>query len=668
MLPLVPVEGAHGIQYHLGDLLGEGGQGWVYRAGYDEPDGPWIVVKMLRPDIVNDEALARFLREADVLKKLAQSQAPCPNVVRFYDHGIYRCAMGDGETYALPFIVLEYVHGTNLGEILAKTPGKGLRPGRVRRLFRQIARALSLVHDAQIIHRDLKPSNLLVTAEGGQEIVKVSDFGLVKRFDVDVKGTVALAGASLGYAPPEQFEMGNKRVSARTDLFSFAAVLFESLTSTQAFPGKPHESPFQVLSRVLSGARPQLGAVASSLAPDLADRPDLVAAIDREIARATAPDPGDRHATIFEFWDIVDPLMRAAADRIGGGTARIAAQRVPSSDALPAVRASMPAPGQAMQPSVMPQPSMPPIQPSMQPGAPMPQGSSRPESFAPGSVRVVSSGLLPEAARAISVAPHARIAFALTRSGLFRFEGGQWRPLASPGVDLAGITGLLATPAGEVVLYGERGVLVGVGPEGAVQRWASAVPEVTWTAASLHPTEILLVGEMPGRRTSLLGFLRPGQPLVKQTLDVPAKLMAAARLAGGAVLVCGESGELFTVGAGGPQPIAWGRTGHLYAVAAAPDGGAHVVGSGGHALLVTPGREARLEPVETTRDLLCVAAAPNGTAIAGGAAARLVRRSGKGWVRIPLPGHVQSAVRAVQIGPSGLLAVLDDGVVIEAGV
>ena len=633
------IDGAHGIQYHLRDLLGEGGQGWVYRAGYDEPDGPWIVVKLLRPDVVNDEALARFLREADVLRKLGQSQAPCPNVVRFYDHGIFRCVMSDGETYALPFTVLEYVHGTNLGEILASTPTRGLGAGRVRRLFRQIARALSMVHAAQIIHRDLKPTNLLVTSDAGQEIIKVSDFGLVKRFDVDIKGTVALAGASLGYAPPEQFEMGNKRVSQRTDLFSFASVLYETLTAAPAFPGGAHESPFQLLSRVLSGPRPQLGDKLASLSPELAERRDLVTALDHEIARATAADPGDRHASVMEFWEIVEPILRAAADRLGGGTARMPARKAGAAGESIAPARSM---------SAAPSRAEPPTSSS--------------------GFRVTSASGVPEVARAVSVAPHARVAFALTRQTLHRFEGMTWRPLAAPGVDLASIHGLLATPAGEVVLFGGHGALVGVASDGAVQRWAPSDPDITWTAATLHPTEIVLVGETPGRRGAVLGFLRPGQPLVKQPIDAQTRVTAAGRLSSGGVLVCGESGELLHVGQGGTVPIPWGRTGHLFALAATPDGGAYVVGSGGHALHVTPGREAKLEPVETTRDLLCVAVAAGGLTIAGGAAARLVKRTPKGWARVGLPPQAQGAVRAVQVSTTGVLAVLDDGTVLEGSV
>jgi hypothetical protein len=119
------------------------------------------------------------------------------------------------------------------------------------------------------------------------------------------------------------------------------------------------------------------------------------------------------------------------------------------------------------------------------------------------------------------------------------------------------------------------------------------------------------------------------------------------------------------VGSGPAEPIAWGRTGHLVAAAATPDGGAHVVGSGGHALLLTPTGDARLEPVQTTRDLLCVTLGPDGTPWAGGGDARLVRRTPSGWIRVPLPPLAQGSVRALEIGPMKLFALLDDGVLIE---
>ena len=640
LLPRTAIEGAGGIAFHLHELLGEGGQGWVYRATYDEPDGPWVVVKLLRPDVVNDEALSRFLREADVLRKLGQAQAPCPTVVRFYDHGIFRYTMPDGETYALPFTVLEYVHGTNLGEIFSRTPGQGLAVARVRRLFRQLARAIETIHAAQIVHRDIKPSNVLVASDTGQEVAKLSDFGLVKRFDVDVKGTVALAGASIGYAPPEQFEMGNKRVSARTDLFSFAAVLFEALAGRAAFPITQGESPFQVLSKVLSGGRPELAERGASLAPELAERTDVVAALDREIGRALSADPGERQASVSAFWDAVEPLLRNVTEKTsGGGTAKIPQYsepvRAPSREAPPYV--------------------------SSAPGPPRASSVSPPS----GDFRALSPSVLPERARAAAVASDGRFAIALGRTAVYRFEGPGWQRVPMPtSLDPALVQGVLAGPAGEVILIGDRGTIVALGEGGNATPWAHAEYDVSWHAAQLFTNEIVLVGEHASRRR-VLGMLRSGQPLAKKLLDVPGRLHGAARLATGALLACGEGGELVHVAGATVSQIGWGRTGHLLAVAPTPDGGAFVVGTGGHALCVTPSLEAKLEPVQTTRDLLCVACSPQGVGWAGATEGRVVKRTAQGWVRVPLPPQAQGSIRAIAATRTSVRLVLDDGLVLE---
>jgi eukaryotic-like serine/threonine-protein kinase len=657
LLARTTIEGAFGVQYFLQDVLGEGGQGWVYRACYDEPEGPWVVVKVLRPDVVNEEALSRFLREADVLRKLGQAQAPCPSVVRFYDHGIVRHAMPDGETYSLPFTVLEYVHGTNLADILSKAGGRGLPVGRARRLMRQVARALMTIHAAQIVHRDLKPSNLLVANEAGQEVAKVTDFGLVKRFDIDIKGTVALAGASIGYAPPEQFEMGNKRVSPRTDVFSFGAVLFETLTSRPAFPVNVGESPFQALSRVLSGPRPQLAAHMDALSSDLSERPDLVASLDRELARATSADPSERQGSIRELWDTVEPLLRAASERPLGGTAKIPARPEGSIAPRPVedTRASgaLAADVAAGQVSAMARRSGP--EPAVKTSTPAPV------------VRVVSSSPLPERARSVTITPDGKCIHALGRYGVFRLEGTAWvRVPFQGGLDLATLKGVLATPAGEVVLYGDRGAVIGMAADGSTHPWAPFDFEIAWTSATLHPAEILLLGEHLGKRAAVLGVLRPGQPLAKRLLEGVGRLHSVARLSTGALLACGEGGELVhLLGAAAPAPVRWGRTGHLLAVAAGIEGTAHVVGTGGHALLVTANLDAKLEPVQTTRDLLNVIVAPNGVPWAGGADARLVRRTQTGWMRVTLPSGMNGCVKAVHATATTVTAVLDDGVVVE---
>src|ERR1700691_4591886 len=74
--------------YHLRERIGEGGQGWVFKANWDDPAGLVVIVKVLRPDAVNSEAMRRFEREAEVLRLLSSQSRPNPHIVRFYDHAV----------------------------------------------------------------------------------------------------------------------------------------------------------------------------------------------------------------------------------------------------------------------------------------------------------------------------------------------------------------------------------------------------------------------------------------------------------------------------------------------------------------------------------------------------------------------------------------------------
>ena len=217
------LQGAGGTAYYLRECIGEGGQGWVFKANWDDPSGHVVIVKVLRPDVVATEALRRFQREAEVLRMLSSSGRPNPYIVRFYDHAIAQVPSpyGHPEPLTLPFTVLEFVDGMTLEQLLTEQRklARGLPAERVRRLLRQISQALDVVHKQKVVHRDLKPSNILLANEGGTEVAKVTDFGLVKLVDVNLSKTSTLAGASLGYAPPEQYEQGNQRVSPRTDVF-----------------------------------------------------------------------------------------------------------------------------------------------------------------------------------------------------------------------------------------------------------------------------------------------------------------------------------------------------------------------------------------------------------------------------------------------------------------
>src|SRR6187200_3205823 len=113
------LRGAGNTAYYVRECIGEGGQGWVFRANWDDPSGDVVIVKVLRPDVVATEALKRFKREADVLRMLSTQGRPNPYIVRFYDHAIAQVPSPYGaEPLTLPFTVLEFVDGTTLEAVL----------------------------------------------------------------------------------------------------------------------------------------------------------------------------------------------------------------------------------------------------------------------------------------------------------------------------------------------------------------------------------------------------------------------------------------------------------------------------------------------------------------------------------------------------------------------
>src|SRR5689334_24416597 len=123
--------------------------------------------------------MTRFEREAAVLRAMSSGPSPHPNIVRFHEHGRMSVAGPDGST-EVSYLVLEYVDGPSLARVLAAHGGFGLPVARVRRILRQVARALGELHAQNIVHRDLKPSNILLANREANEVAKVTDFGLVK--------------------------------------------------------------------------------------------------------------------------------------------------------------------------------------------------------------------------------------------------------------------------------------------------------------------------------------------------------------------------------------------------------------------------------------------------------------------------------------------------------
>jgi serine/threonine protein kinase len=227
------------LHYHLLEKIGAGGMGEVYKA-QDGRLNRFVAIKLLSEGKTGGpEGRRRFLREAQAASALNH-----PNIVVIHD------IVNDGEA---PCIVLEYVDGKTLAELI---PGGGLPLPHVLLFGAQIADAMSAAHAAGIIHRDLKPGNIMVTNSGR---VKILDFGLARLIEPDPatqsEQTVQMAtnltveGSLIGtvsYMSPEQAE--GKKVDARSDIFSFGAVLYEMTTGRRAFDGN---SALSTLSAVL---------------------------------------------------------------------------------------------------------------------------------------------------------------------------------------------------------------------------------------------------------------------------------------------------------------------------------------------------------------------------------------------------------------------------------
>jgi eukaryotic-like serine/threonine-protein kinase len=688
------LRGSGGVSYYVSECIGEGGQGWVYKANWDDPAGLVVIAKVLRPDAVRGETQQRFRREADTLRMLSQQARPNPHIVRFFDHASVEVpfAIG-GERLALPFTVLEYVNGPTLERVLAQTPGRGLAVERVRRLTRQVSLALEAVHAQKVVHRDLKPSNILLATEAGTEIAKVTDFGLVKLVDMNLQRTATLAGASLGYAPPEQYEQGNQRVSPRTDVFSLAAIVFEVLTGRPAFPYRDGENPLLIVTRILNGPRPQIVRHREALPSELATQTDVIELIDRHLARALSADPAERHDTVREFFGAIEPALKSAQE------GRRSLSPSPASDVSPFVATEPsyrngPAPalrGAAVSypPPATRTPSVTPAgqgMPTPLPPAPQPRGNERlrPLEIAANPAawtwQIVTRSLAPGTVRAAAFAPSGDVVLGAGQSGMVRWDRGAWTGLsvsAAAAADSGAVRAVHWLRDQDALMVGEHGLALQVNAAGAVEAWSIPDRELTFLGAHVDEGAgvITLVGErparsnqprsVPGNTIGIMAQLFGGRLTLVAEAPTCTRLRGATRLTTGTLVACGDWGTLVRLEMGVAEHVGSICGGHLHAVSALSDGGAVTIGVGGHALYINARLEAQLEAVQTTRDLHALAVADDGSTWAGSAQARMMRRTATGWLR--MSGDVGITPNVVAIWASARLvrAVCDDGAVIE---
>ncbi|MET7351540.1 Stk1 family PASTA domain-containing Ser/Thr kinase [Streptomyces mirabilis] len=270
-----------GGRYELGQVLGRGGMAEVHLA-HDTRLGRTVAVKTLRADLARDPSFqARFRREAQSAASLNH-----PAIVAVYD---------TGEDYiegiSIPYIVMEYVDGSTLRELLHS--GRRLLPERSMEMTIGILQALEYSHRAGIVHRDIKPANVMLTRNGQ---VKVMDFGIARAMG-DSGMTMTQTAAVIGtaqYLSPEQAK--GEQVDARSDLYSTGCLLYELLTVRPPFVG---DSPVAVAyQHVREEPQP----------PSVFD-PEITPEMDAIVLKALVKDPDYRYQSADEMRQDIEACL-----------------------------------------------------------------------------------------------------------------------------------------------------------------------------------------------------------------------------------------------------------------------------------------------------------------------------------------------------------------------
>ncbi len=291
-------------RYEVRSLIGRGGMAEVH-LGFDTRLSRIVAIKMLRPDLARDSVFqARFRREAQSAASLNH-----PNIVAVYDTGEEMVIGADGRGVSVPYIVMEYVEGHTVKELLAD--GNPVPINEAVSIVTGVLSALQYSHAQHLVHRDIKPGNIMLTREGK---VKVMDFGIARAL-TDSQATMTQTNAVVGtaqYLSPEQAR--GEQVDARSDLYSTGVVLFELLTGRPPFTG---DSAVAVAYQHVQ----QLAPTPSSITPDLPE------ALDRVVLKALAKNREDRYASADSM--LADLMRATSGGRVNAPAAAVWADTAP---------------------------------------------------------------------------------------------------------------------------------------------------------------------------------------------------------------------------------------------------------------------------------------------------------------------------------------------------
>src|SRR5262245_50328332 len=266
-------------RYRLGECLGRGGMGVVFKA-HDAQLDRTVALKI--PFLADEgpELRQRFAREARAAATLQHA-----NICPVFDVGEFR---------GTPYLTMAFIEGRSLAKALEA--GQLFTPAQIALLVRKLARAMHEAHAHGVVHRDLKPANVLLRPNGEPVIM---DFGLARRGDDDRSAGLTRRGELIGtleYMAPEQVEGDNAAVSPSADVYALGVVLYELLTGRRPFAGS---STALIAAVLLRQPRPP-----SEL------RPGVPAQLEEICARAMAKHPAERYPTMAQFAAALTEFLR----------------------------------------------------------------------------------------------------------------------------------------------------------------------------------------------------------------------------------------------------------------------------------------------------------------------------------------------------------------------